>query len=287
MPSPIGTPIERRRGARRRAAATGTRPARRSADEPAAEAEHQRVERPEQHARLAADAAAPAHAAPHQRAARAARRAGSAIIVAAKPLPSAVCVTSGVKSTFVRRVERVVDLAGVEERVDQARARLRLVAPERGRVAEARRARPGGRSAGTGAAPSSRSAAASRSRACRRPAASRRSSRARARTRSRPGSPARRPPARRRPRGSPSPGCRGSSPSVAGRARSSASRRAASARPIAASSPQTNDSGNARSRQQRLEPETARVAVARRRASVSSVIGAESGAASEVDSISP
>ena len=126
------------------------------AGEPAAEPEHDRVQRPEQDARLAADPAAPARAAPHQQQREERRAAGRPSIVPAKPLPSAVCVTLRREVDLRRRVERRVDLAAVEERVQEPRARLRLLAPERGRVAELRRARPGGRSGGAAAAPGSR-----------------------------------------------------------------------------------------------------------------------------------
>ena len=61
---------------------------------------------------------------------------GRPSIVAAKPLPSAVCVTSGVKSTFAGVYSELSTFPVSKNVFSMCLLRLRLVAPERGGVAE-------------------------------------------------------------------------------------------------------------------------------------------------------
>ena len=107
------------------------------AGEPAAQAEHDRVHGAEQEARLAPDPAAPARAA-HSSSSERATRARQAEHGAREALAERRLRQLRREVDLHRRVQRGVDLAVVEERVQEPRARLRLLAPERDRVAEAR-----------------------------------------------------------------------------------------------------------------------------------------------------
>ena len=134
-------PARRSRGRRGRTSSSGTSGnascATTSAGEPPAEPEHDRVQRAQQDARRAAEAAAPAHAAPHQQE-REEHEDRQADHRACEALAEGRLRHVRREVDLRRRVERGVDSAAVEERVQEPRARLRLVRPEGAGMAELR-----------------------------------------------------------------------------------------------------------------------------------------------------
>ena len=123
------------------------------------------IHRPEQDARLAADAGRASASGATSAGATGARSTGRPSIVAGEALAERRVRDLGREVDLRRRVERRVDLPAVEERVQQPRAAPPARSSRTRSCGRARRARPGGRSGGAAAARGSRSRPASRSRA--------------------------------------------------------------------------------------------------------------------------